>query len=400
MKMHQDIKAAMKNFGISSLRNEQIKPIAALRKGKNIFVNMPTSSGKSLIYQLPAVLYREQLTIVVEPTIALMLDQVQKLKRLGLAAAHIDSSLTKTQRQELMKHLDDLTFLYTTPEQIIRPAFIKQLKQIPVYQIIIDEAHCILDWGYSFRGAYLELGDVIRKINPQCVSAFTATASPEDEDEIQHLLGIEMKVFRCESDRKNLIYAKRHTDSRREKLRLVKGYLKKYKPRRTVIYCSTHRAVESVAAELEKKYPGQVGEYHSGLSQKEKTRQQIKFCSGEYTIMVATSAFGMGIDLPDIDLVLHFDMPPSMNDYIQQTGRAGRDGGKAHCILLYSEEDYWTAASLVEPYENVRLNKSLQQMEEYCSDKKHCLKKLMARALGHPECKNCRFCTNCQAGRR
>ena len=146
-------------------------------------------------------------------------------------------------------------------------------------------------------------------------------------------------------------------------------YLKKYKPRRTVIYCSTHRAVESVAAELEKKYPGQVGEYHSGLSQKEKTRQQIKFCSGEYTIMVATSAFGMGIDLPDIDLVLHFDMPPSMNDYIQQTGRAGRDGGKAHCILLYSEEDYWIAASLVEPYENVRLNKSLQQMEEYCSDK-------------------------------
>ena len=288
MKMHQDIKAAMKNFGISSLRNEQIKPIAALRKGKNIFVNMPTSSGKSLIYQLPAVLYREQLTIVVEPTIALMLDQVQKLKRLGLAAAHIDSSLTKTQRQELMKHLDDLTFLYTTPEQIIRPAFIKQLKQIPVYQIIIDEAHCILDWGYSFRGAYLELGDVIRKINPQCVSAFTATASPEDEDEIQHLLGIEMKVFRCESDRKNLIYAKRHTDSRREKLRLVKEYLKKYKPRRTVIYCSTHRAVESVAAELEKKYPGQVGEYHSGLSQKEKTRQQIKFCSGELTISPIT----------------------------------------------------------------------------------------------------------------
>lgn len=400
MKTHTDIKVALRLFGFDSLRNEQIKPIEALRQGKNVFVNAPTSAGKSLIYQLPAVLHQDQLTIVVEPTISLMLDQVQKLNRLGFCAAHLDSSLTKAQRQELMKRLGELTFLYTTPEQLIRPAFIKRLKHIDVYQIVIDEAHCILDWGYSFRGAYLELGDVIRKINPQCVSAFTATASPEDEDEIQHLLGIEMKVFRCESDRKNLIYAKRHTDSRREKLRLVKEYLKKYKPRRTVIYCSTHRAVESVAAELEKKYPGQVGEYHSGLSQKEKTRQQIKFCSGEYTIMVATSAFGMGIDLPDIDLVLHFDMPPSMNDYIQQTGRAGRDGGKAHCILLYSEEDYWIAASLVEPYENVRLNKSLQQMEEYCSDKKHCLKKLMARALGHPERKNCRFCTNCQAGRR
>ena len=170
MKMHQDIKAAMKTFGISSLRNAQIKPIAALRKGKNIFVNMPTSSGKSLIYQLPAVLYREQLTIVVEPTIALMLDQVQKLKRLGLAAAHIDSSLTKTQRQELMKHLDDLTLLYTTPEQIIRPAFIKQLKQIPVYQIVIDEAHCVLDWGYSFRGAIwnweMSSGRSIRSVYP------------------------------------------------------------------------------------------------------------------------------------------------------------------------------------------------------------------------------------------
>lgn len=400
MKMHQDIKAAMKNFGISSLRNEQIKPIEALRKGQCIFVNAPTSAGKSLIYQLPAVLHQEQLTIVIEPTISLMLDQVQKLKRLGLAAAHIDSSLTKVQRQELMKHLDDLTFLYTTPEQIIRPAFIKQLKQIPVYQIVIDEAHCILDWGYSFRGAYLELGGVIRKINPQCVSAFTATASPEDEGEIQHLLGIAMKVFHCKSGRKNLIYAKKHTNSRREKLRLVKGYLKKYKPRRTVVYCSTHRAVESVAAALEKKYPGQVGAYHSGLSNREKTRQQIRFCSGEYTIMVATSAFGMGIDLPDIELVIHFNMPLSMNDYIQQTGRAGRDGGKAHCILLYSSEDFWMASTLVEPYENARLNESLRQMMTYCEDREHCLKHLMLEALGQTAGKKCRFCTNCQAGRR
>lgn len=188
-----------------------------------------------------------------------MLDQVQKLNRLGFCAAHLDSSLTKAQRQELMKRLGELTFLYTTPEQLIRPAFIKRLKHIDVYQIVIDETHCILDWGYSFRGAYLELRDVIRKPDPWCVSAFTATASPEDEGEIQRLLGVKMKVFHCKSDRKNLIYAKKRADSRKEKQRLAKGYLKKYKPRRTVIYCSTHRAVESVAAALEKKYPGQIG---------------------------------------------------------------------------------------------------------------------------------------------
>lgn len=401
MKPHNDVKAALRLFGFDSLRNEQIKPIEALRKGQCIFVNAPTSAGKSLIYQLPAVLHQDQLTIVVEPTISLMLDQVQKLNRLGFCAAHLDSSLTKTQRQELIKRLGDLTFLYTTPEQLIRPAFIEQLKHIDVYQIVIDEVHCILDWGYSFRGAYLELGDVIRKIDPQCVSAaFTATASPEDEDEIQRLLGVEMKVFHCQSDRKNLIYAKKHADSRKEKLRLVKGYLKKYKPRRTAIYCNTHRAVESVAAELEKKYPGQIGAYHSGLSNSEKNRRQIRFCSGEYTIMVATSAFGMGIDLPDIDLVLHFNMPFSMNDYIQQTGRAGRDGRKAHCILLYGDEDFWTAATLVEPCGNARLDESLRQMVNFCNDRKHCLKKLMAEALGQEPGKNCRFCTNCQAGRR
>lgn len=400
MKPHNDTKEALRLFGFKSLRNEQIKPIEALRNGKSIFVNAPTSMGKSLIYQLPAVLHRNRLTIVIEPTISLMLDQVQKLNRLGFAAAHLDSSLSQKRRQEVLPCLDQLTFLYTTPEQMIRSEFIKMLKGISVYQIVIDEAHCVLDWGYSFRDAYLGLGDAIGKIAPKCISAFTATGTPEDEKEIQRLLGIEMKVFYCRFERKNLIYAKKEADSRKEKLRLVKRYLKKYDPHRAVIYCNTRKAVESVSAELEKKYPGQVGRYHSGLSAKEKTHQQTQFCTGVHTIIVATSAFGMGIDLPDIDVVIHFNMPSSMNDYIQQIGRAGRDGGKAHCILLYSEEDYWTASTMVEPYENVRLNNSLRQMMAYCEERKHCLKHLMSEALGQASGKKCRFCTNCQAGRR
>lgn len=339
------------------------------------------------------------MTIVIEPTISLMLDQVQKLNRLGFSAAHLDSSLTKAQKQDVLARLDKLTFLYTTPEQMIRPDFMKQLKHVRVYQIVVDEAHCVLDWGYSFRGAYLELGSAIKAINPQCVSAFTATASPADEVEIQKLLGVAMKVFRCKFDRKNLIFSKREADSRKEKLHLVKKYLKKYDPHRAVVYCNTHKAVDAVAAELEKKHPGQVGKYHSGLTAKEKAHQQIRFCAGEHRIIVATSAFGMGIDLPDIELVIHFNMPLSMNDYIQQTGRAGRDGGKAHCILLYSSEDFWMASALVEPYENTRLNESLQQMMAYCEDRKHCLKHLMLEALGQAAGKKCRFCTNCQAGR-
>lgn len=283
---------------------------------------------------------------------------------------------------------------------MIRPEFIKQLKHVRVYQIVVDEAHCLLDWGYSFRGAYLELGSAIKAIDPQCVSAFTATASPADEVEIQELLGVEMKAFHCKFDRKNLIFSKREADNRKEKLHLVKEYLKKYDPHHTVIYCNTRKAVEAVAAELEKKHPGQVGKYHSGLTAKEKVRQQTRFCSGEYKTIVATSAFGMEIDLPDIELVIHFNMPLSMNDYIQQTGRAGRDGGKAHCILLYSSEDFWMASALVEPYENTRLNESLRQMMAYCEDRKHCLKHLMLEALGQATGKKCRFCTNCQAGRR
>lgn len=399
MKPHNDTIETLRLFGLASFQNEQIKPIEALRKCKNVFVNAPTSSGKSLIYQLPAVLHQEQLTIVIEPTISLMLDQVQKLNRLEFSAAHLDSSLTKAQKQDVLARLDKLTFLYTTPEQMIRPDFMKQLKHVRVYQIVVDEAHCVLDWGYSFRGAYLELDSAIKAINPQCVSAFTATASPADEVEIQKLLGVAMKVFRCKFDRKNLIFSKREADSRKEKLHLVKKYLKKYDPHRAVVYCNTHKAVDAVAAELEKKHPGQVGKYHSGLTAKEKAHQQIRFCAGEHRIIVATSAFGMGIDLPDIELVIHFNMPLSMNDYIQQTGRAGRDGGKAHCILLYSSEDFWMASALVEPYENTRLNESLQQMMAYCEDRKHCLKHLMLEALGQAAGKKCRFCTNCQAGR-
>lgn len=400
MKPHNDTKEALRLFGFKSLRNEQIKPIEALRNGKSIFVNAPTSMGKSLIYQLPAALHRDRLTIVIEPTISLMLDQVQKLNRLGFAAAHLDSSLSQKQRQEVLQCLDQLTLLYTTPEQMIGSEFIKMLKAISVYQIVIDEAHCVLDWGYSFRDAYLELGEAIGKIAPKCISAFTATATPEDEKEIQRLLGIEMKVFHCRFERKNLIYAKKEADSRKGKLRLVKKYLKKYDPHRAVIYCNTRKAVKGVFAELEKKYPGRVGRYHSGLSAKEKTHQQTQFCTGVHTIIVATSAFGMGIDLPDINLVIHFNMPFSINDYIQQTGRAGRDGGKAHCILLYSEEDYWTASTMVEPYENVRLNNSLRQMIAFCEDREHCLKHLMSKALGQAPGKKCRFCTNCQAERR
>ena len=227
MKPHNDTKEALQLFGFKSLRNGRIKPIEALRKGKSIFVNVPTSMGKSLIYQLPAVLHRNRLTIVIEPTISLMLDQVQKLNRVGFPAAHLDSSLSQKQRQEVLQCLDQLTFLYTTPEQMIRSEFIKMLKDISVYQIVIDEAHCVLDWGYSFRDAYLELGDAVGKINPECISAFTATATPEDENEIQRLLGIEMKVFHWRFERKNLIYAKKEADSRKEKFRLVKKYLKK-----------------------------------------------------------------------------------------------------------------------------------------------------------------------------
>lgn len=143
MKPYNDTIETLRLFGLASFRNEQIKPIEALRKCKNVFVNAPTSSGKSLIYQLPAVLHQEQLTIVIEPTISLMLDQVQKLNRLGFSAAHLDSSLTKAQKQDVLARLDKLTFLYTTPEQMIRPDFMKQLKHVRVYQIVVDEAHCV-----------------------------------------------------------------------------------------------------------------------------------------------------------------------------------------------------------------------------------------------------------------
>ena len=413
MKPYNDTIETLRLFGLASFRNEQIKPIEALRKCKNVFVNAPTSSGKSLIYQLPAVLHQEQLTIVIEPTISLMLDQVQKLNRLGFSAAHLDSSLTKAQKQDVLARLDKLTFLYTTPEQMIRPDFMKQLKHVRVYQIVVDEAHCVLDWGYSFRGAYLELGSAIKAINPQCVSAFTATASPADEVEIQKLLGVAMKVFRCKFDRKNLIFSKREADSRKEKLHLVKKYLKKYDPHRAVVYCNTHKAVDAVAADLHFLYePLLSSRPFATVEEMDETliRNWNETVSPEDTVylvgdlgynegQVATSAFGMGIDLPDIELVIHFNMPLSMNDYIQQTGRAGRDGGKAHCILLYSSEDFWMASALVEPYENTRLNESLQQMMAYCEDRKHCLKHLMLEALGQAAGKKCRFCTNCQAGR-
>lgn len=329
-----------KYFGFSTFKGQQEQIIENLLEGKDIFVLMPTGGGKSLCYQLPA-LISEGTAIVVSPLIALMKNQVDAVNGLSSddGVAHVlNSSLNKTQTKQVFDDIKSgkTKLLYVAPESLIKEDYLDFLKEVKISFFAIDEAHCISEWGHDFRPEYRNLKTIIDKIADVPVIALTATATPKVQDDIQKTLGMtNALVFKESFNRANLYYEVRpKVNVDRE---IVK-FINQHKGKSGIIYCLSRRKVEEFAQLLQVNGINALP-YHAGLDQKVRVANQDNFLMEDADVIVATIAFGMGIDKPDVRFVIHYDFPKSLESYYQETGRAGRDGGEGYCLAFYDPKD-------------------------------------------------------------
>ena len=386
-------------FGYTSFRPAQEAPVESLLKNEDVVAIMPTGAGKSICFQIPA-LCKSGLTVVFSPLISLMKDQVDGLVDQNIQAALINSTLTQTEFNKTMYDVrsGNIKLLYIAPERLGSNFFCNVLRSMPISQVIVDEAHCISQWGHDFRPSYRLIGDWLASLPKRpVVGAFTATATKAVENDIKTLLGLDhANVYVTGFDRPNLSFSVVRTPKRMD---YVVDYVRRHSHENGIIYCSTRKDVERVYDNL-MRAGIQTGYYHAGLSDEMRKDMQNKYAFDQLQVMVATNAFGMGIDKSNVRYVLHYQMPRNMESYYQEAGRAGRDGAPAECILLYSGQDvrvhkYLIEQGHLEPQrEQVELRK-LQSMIDYCFCST-CLRKYMLAYFGEIvpwlECSNCSSC--------
>lgn len=402
MKLRPSVKEAKKQLHIEKLKRKQVKPINTILDGQDTLVIAPTSYGKSLLYQIPAIIRQDAMTIVLEPLLALIHDQVEKLQMLGIPATYLDSTQSKSAQASVMEslHNGEIQILYLTPERLESNILSRIEKNNEIGMIVVDECHCVVSWGYTFRASYLMIGEYIDRLKRHpVVVALSATAPPEDRPQIMELLSMrKAETFELSLYRSNLSFIKRIVSSRKAQKKELEKCFKEFHKHTTIVFCNTKAAVENVAQCLETLYPGEVTAYHSG-----KKKQEKEMLSGKKHIIVATSALSMGVDVRDVDLVVHFNMPLSLTDYYQMAGRAGREGQKARSILMYNPDDYYTNCVLINDIEDLdekaAAQNRLDEMKEFCEDTKHCMVQTVLQALGDLSTGKCRYCTNCQKER-
>ena len=402
MKIRPNIKQAMETLKIEKLRKNQLKPINEILNGHDTMVIAPTSFGKSLLYLIPALIQDTGITIVIEPLLALIHDQVHKLRKLGISASYLDSTQSKSEQSAV---IDDLRkcrvkILYVAPERLETGilSWIEEYSQIKI--VAVDECHCVVSWGDTFRDAYRSIGEYIDSLKYRpVIVALSATAIPEDRPRIMKLLSMRsVKEFAVSLYRSKLSLMKKNVPSGYGHLSELKKCLKKYHRHTTIVFCNTKAATENIAKELKKIYRSEVMAYHSRCKE-----QEQDMLSGKKHIIVATSALSMGVDIRDVDLVIHYNMPMSLADYYQMAGRVGREGQHARSILLYDPDDYtenyWLLRQIDDKKASDRALKRLDEMKEFCEDEEQCMAITLLNALGDSRKNACRYCTNCQKGR-
>ena len=404
--MRDKLSVLKEYFGHDSFREGQDRITDSLLGGRDVLGIMPTGAGKSICYQVPALMF-DGITIVVSPLISLMKDQVSALVQSGVAAAYINSSLTHAQYLKVLQNTESGKYkiIYVAPERLCAPAFLGICRNLNISMVAVDEAHCVSQWGQDFRPSYLKIPDFIDALNSRpVVGAFTATATGAVRDDIKTLLRlVSPLVVTTGFDRPNLFFSV--MQPKNKSIELVK-LIKERKNESGIVYCSTRKAVEEVC-ELLQKTGFAATRYHAGLDENERRRNQDDFVYDRATIMVATNAFGMGIDKSNVSFVIHYNMPKNMESYYQEAGRAGRDGRSADCILLYSAKDVRTNQFLInnsEPNPDLTEDKQeevrrrdrerLKQMTFYCTTHK-CLRKFILEYFGDKGPERCEKCSNC-----
>ena len=400
------VEALNRYFGHSGFRPAQETLIDELLAGRDVLGVMPTGAGKSICFQIPALLL-DGVTLVVSPLISLMKDQVAQLRQGDIPAAFINSSLTSGQYREVLRRVavGRYKIIYVAPERLGTADFLEFAMDTQIALVAVDEAHCVSQWGQDFRPSYLKIAGFIEQLrNRPAIGAFTATATADVKSDIVRLLGLQQPLSLTTGfDRPNLYFG---VEKPKDRSNFFHELIAKRDGLCGIVYCSTRRAVDTVCAELRRRGVS-ASRYHAGLEDVERRLNQDDFIHGRISVMVATNAFGMGIDKPDVRYVVHYNMPKNMEGYYQEAGRAGRDGEPSECILLFSEEDIKTAEYFIrESGQNNELtdrerslirrldSQRLDKMIRYC-EIESCLRSYILRYFGEKQkgrCGNCSIC--------
>jgi len=394
-------------FGYDSFRPGQEEAIDGILAGRDTLAVMPTGAGKSLCYQIPALLL-PGMTIVISPLISLMKDQVNALREAGYPAAYLNSSLNAQEYYQAIGEINSgkVKLLYISPERLQRadifPDVDESSEAAPL--VVVDEAHCVSQWGHDFRTSYLEIAGFIKSIKPRPITAaFTATATPKVRDDIERLLRLKKPVLiNTGFDRPNLYF---EVQKPRDKKTALLECLKKRKKSSGIVYCATRKAVDELYDMLPR-YGFSAAHYHAGLEDEERRKNQDDFLYDRKKIMIATNAFGMGIDKPNVRFVIHFNMPKNIESYYQEAGRAGRDGSPADCILLYSGQDVRINEYLIthndedeEPDPELQAhNRELLRQITFYATGNECLRRRLLAYFGEDSPAYCGHCSVCLTG--
>ena len=396
-----------KYFGHVTFRQGQAESIDSILSGRDVFGIMPTGAGKSICYQVPALIL-EGITLVVSPLISLMKDQVNALVQSGIKAAYLNSSLTAGQYTRVLANARAGAYkiIYVAPERLLTEDFLLLAANMAVAMVTVDEAHCVSQWGQDFRPSYLKIMAFVDRLAYRpVISAFTATATTEVREDIIRILRLkEPLVIVTGFDRKNLSFEVQKPDN---KLSALLDILKRNRDKSGIIYCSTRKTVETVCVDLLRRGLSAT-QYHAGLGNEQRQANQDDFLYDRKTLMIATNAFGMGIDKSNVSFVVHYNMPKNLESYYQEAGRAGRDGEPAECVLLYSAQDVRTNQFLIGTNRDadgdlsVELRQALVQKDQerlkvmtfYCSTS-DCLREYILRYFGEHSPNFCGNCSNC-----